>query len=369
MKKIAFVIIICLMTTVKVFAADLDGKLSDYNFADISDIFEENTGISVDFKSLVYQTAAGDSEGLLKHIGRLIVSRLLGEGLDALKGLRILLGTAVLGGLFKNLTAGFADKETAETGFTVYYMLIAGIAMGTYLPVVSLLENYSEGITNIVTGSLPLMLTLITAVGRPAQAVSYGSAVSVGSVLAVDGIRTFVVPLMKLSAVICIVNYISEEGMIEKLFNVLKTIVKYGIRTAAFGFALITGLCRISSSLGENALKKGMENIVGMVPVAGDIIKGSIGTGFVIVNSIKSSAGIVFIILLLIYALLPGVKALLTGFAFKITAGLIEPVCDKRVVELLDSLGDLTLLIFSIMFVICSIFVYSALIFTALTIR
>ncbi|MCC8097714.1 MAG: hypothetical protein LIO44_03995, partial [Eubacterium sp.] len=93
MKKIAFVVGVCLLMTVKVFAADLDGKLDDYNFADISDIFEENTGISVDFKSLVYQTAAGDSEGLLKQTVRLIKARLLGEGLDSLKGLRNLLGT------------------------------------------------------------------------------------------------------------------------------------------------------------------------------------------------------------------------------------------------------------------------------------
>ncbi|MCC8097713.1 MAG: stage III sporulation protein AE, partial [Eubacterium sp.] len=73
---------------------------------------------------------------------------------------------------FKNLTASFSDKETAETGFTVYYMLIAGMAMGTYLPIVGLLESYSEGITDIAAGSLPLMLTLITAGGRPAQAMS-----------------------------------------------------------------------------------------------------------------------------------------------------------------------------------------------------
>lgn len=75
-----------------------------------------------------------------------------------------------------------------------------------------------------------------------------------------------------------------------------------------------------------------------------------------------------FALIIMVYALLPLVKTLTVGFAFKLIAGLTEPVCDKRIVELLDSLGDLTLLILSIEFVIGYIFVFAALIFTALTI-
>ncbi|MCD8090675.1 MAG: stage III sporulation protein AE [Clostridiales bacterium] len=366
MRKILIAAVLCFLAAVPAFGADLDGKLSDFNFSEAAEAFEENTGISVDFGDMVKKTVKGDSKGLLKTIAGLISAELLGESHEALKGLRLLIVIALLGGFLKNLMVCFTDKETAETGFGVCYMLTVGTAMGAYLPMVRLMEEYSRGLTDIVTGALPLMLTLITAGGRPVEALSYSGAVAAGAALCTNGIRLFAVPLMKLAAVICVVNCISEEGMIEKLFNVLKTAVKYSVRGAVFIFTFIIGLNKLSSSLGENALKKGTENIVGMVPVAGDIIKGSVGTGLVIINSIKSGAGAVFAVLILIYALLPVLRVLITGFAFKIIAGLIEPVCDKRITKLLDSLGDLTLLILSLMFGVCYMFVFSALVFTAL---
>ncbi len=366
MKKIVLIFIFIFFAAVPVFCADLEGRLSEFSFSAASEVFEESTGLSVDFRDMVYKTAKGDSKGLLEAIGGLICSRLLGEGLQALKGLRILFVTAVLGGFLKNLTACFADRETAETGFAVCYMLSVGIALGAYFPMVKLMEEYSEGISSIVTACLPLMLALITAGGRPAGALSYSGAVAAGSALCTNGIRLFIVPLMNILAIICAVNYLSEEKMTEKLFEVLKTAVKYGIRAAAAGFTFIAGLYRISSSLGENTVKKGAENIVGMVPVAGDIVKGSIGTGLAVINSVKSGAGLVLISLILVYALLPVIRVLAAGFAFKLIAGLTEPICDKRITELLDSLGDLTLMILSLMFVVCYIFVFSAIIFTAI---
>lgn len=368
MKKIAFVIMLWFFGVLPVFGADLDGRLSDFSFSEAAEAFEENTGISVDFRSMVIKTASGDTEGLWSQIAGLALSRLLGEGLEAVMGLKILIVAAVLGGFLKNLAESFTDKETAETGFGVCYMLTVGTAMGAYLPMIRLLGEYSEGITEIVTGGLPLILAVIAAGGAPVRAMAYSGAVTVGSAFVSNGVNYFLVPLMKLLGVICVVNYISEEKMTEKLFEVLKAAVKYGIKGAAVIFTFIVGLNRLSSSLGESAVKKGAENIVGMVPVAGDIVKGSLDTGFAVLGSIRSGTGLVFALIIMVYALLPLVKTLTVGFAFKLIAGLTEPVCDKRIVELLDSLGDLTLLILSIEFVIGYIFVFAALIFTALTI-
>ncbi len=365
MKKIIFVVIFILCFTVCSYGQEIDDSLGELNFGGIDSAYEKITGTRTDFRGLVRDAAENNVGGIYDAFKEMVGRRIKGEVSDVLDGLRILLVAAVLGGLYKNLISAFHDKETGEIGFAVSYMLTVGIALGAFLPVVKLMEDYCEGITEITAGGLPLMLTVITAGGRPASALAFNTLMSVCIVMIGKGISLFIIPLINMSIVMCAVNYLSEEPMLEKLSELLKSIVGAGIKGAAFIFTFVAGLNKLTSGLGNNIFMTGTKSVIGMVPIAGDIITGSLDTGLSILNSIKSGVGVVFIAAVVAYAALPVLRVLITAYAFKLISGILQPLCDKRMVELLDRLGDYGLLILSVIFVVSYIFVFGVMIFVA----
>ncbi len=363
--KMLFTFIFILSLSVCVFAGDIDDSLSDYDFEGFNSAYENTTGTKTDFKTLVKAVVTNDSESIRSALKELIISRIAGETKDVFNSLKILLVAAVLGGFFKNLISAFHDKETGEMGFAITYMITVGIALGAFFPIVGLMEDFCLSLTQITAGSLPLMLSVITASGRPASALAYNGLMSVCIVMIGRAVSVFVIPFINMSVVMCAVNYLSEEPMLEKLSDLLRAITETGIKAAAFIFTFFAGLNKLTSGLGNNVLMKGAKSAIGMVPIAGDIITGSVDTGLVFLNAVKSGVGIVFIIAVVVYAIAPILRVAAVAYAFKLLAGIIQPICDKRTVEFIDKLGDFGLVILSALFVVSYIFIFGALIFVA----
>lgn len=363
MKRIAVLAVIFWLLAEPVFGGELKGEISRFDYKGAQEEFFEETGIKIDFGEFVYGAVTGD--GFWERVKSLIIKRVLGEGLSSLKGIRLLIVMGILGGFLKNLTESFSNKATAEAGFWVCYMLCAGLGMGALLPMISLMKEFCGECAELVEGCLPLMLTVITAGGSPVEAISYGGLVEVSAGVTAKGAELIMAPLLQLSAVLCIVNYISEEEALGKLFSVLKKAAEWAIKGGAVLFGFVCSLCKIGSAAGGGVVRKGAGAVVEMVPVAGDVIKGSLDAGAAVLGAVKSGTGIVFVVLIGIYGILPILKVLATGFAFKAAAGLIEPVCDKRIVGLIDSLGDLTFLILGVIFLVSYVFMFGALVFVA----
>ncbi len=366
MKRVlAVFLFLCIFMKTDIYAEDLDGRLSEYDFSKIESVFADSTGVRVDFRTMVYNAAAGNGSDFFELAKEYFKDRLLGESRGILFSLGGLFITAVLGGFLNNLMLSFGDKDAAETGFAVCYILIVGTGMGVFMSLIGLAEDFCGGISNIMMGGLPLMTALITAGGGPAQAVCYSGIVAGCSGAVTNSIEYIVVPLMKLALIMCIINNLTEEKMLEKLSDTLQSAVSAAIKVCAVGFTFITGLYRLASETGGGLIGKGAKTMVEMVPVAGDIIKGSIDTGMLVLGSIKSGAGIVFIVLLALYASLPVLRVFIAAAAFKLTAGIIEPVCGKRIAGLVDGIGDCSMLILGLMFLVSYVFMFSVLVFAA----
>ncbi|MCD7855241.1 MAG: stage III sporulation protein AE [Clostridiales bacterium] len=365
MRKILIFAAVLWLFSSPVLGSDLNGKLSGFNYAAAEEEFYEGTGIKINFADLVYGAVSGD--GFWDKAADLFIDRVLGEGLASLKGIRLLIIMGILSGFFKNLTDSFSKKGTAETGFWVCYMVCVGLGLGAFLPMVKLMSSFCSEVSGFVQSCLPLMLTVITAGGSPTEALSYGGIVSLSVGVTAKLAETLTAPLLRLAAVICVVNCISEEKSLDKLFLLIKKLTETALKTGAVLFGLVCSLSRIGSGAGGGLIKKGAKAAVEMVPVAGDVIKGSLDAGAAVLGAVKSGTGIVFIVLIGVYAALPVLKVLAAGLAFKLAAGLMEPVCDKRIAEMADSLGDLTFLILGVIFLVAYVFIFGALVFIAVT--
>lgn len=354
--------------SVNVFGNDFEKSLDDCDFNSVEDYLKENEGIDMDFGDMVYSTVQGDGNSVFKRLLSIVGAKVRGETYKTIGGLRYIIVAAVLGGFLKNLTSSFGGTDVGETAFWINYMVAVGFGMGAFLPVIEETVSYCQSTAELLKGGLPLILTAITASGSPARAYAYNGLVT-ASCAAIEGAAgTYLAPVLGLCAVMNVVNRLSEEAMLEKLYATVKRCMEYCIKITAAVFTFITGLNGLASGIGENILRKGTKGVIKMVPVAGDIINGSADMGFAVLNSIKSGIGIVFTGVVIALSILPVLRVMITAWTFKIIAGIIEPVTDKRTAAFLDELGELGLLALSIMFLIGYIFIFGVIMFAAVTI-
>lgn len=138
-----------------------------------------------------------------------------------------------------------------------------------------------------------------------------------------------VIPLVKCSGIISLVNNLGTEDYFSRLAELMRSIASWMLKMM---FAVITGInvvkCMIAPSMDKisrNGVLKTIAKMSGMGSVnavAGVIVS----TGEFIKNCMGMTAAIVIAIL----AAVPMVKILVIMFTLKCIAALIQPIGDKR---------------------------------------
>jgi stage III sporulation protein AE len=109
--------------------------------------------------------------------------------------------------------------------------------------------------------------------------------------------------------------------------------------------AIITIRSIAAKSLDLVTMKTAKFAVDSFIPVVGKTLSDAISTvaGYtVLLKNAISSIGLIVVIVIM---LLPIIKILIMAFIYKLTAALIEPISDKKVVSVIDSAGNSLIMI------------------------
>jgi stage III sporulation protein AE len=140
--------------------------------------------------------------------------------------------------------------------------------------------------------------------------------------------------------VIQILNDLSTEEYLSKFGELLHTVIVWILRTmlgAVIGINLIQGLLAPAiDSVKRSILLRGGEAI----PIIGDVIGGAsevvLGTTVLIKNGIGVAGAIICIAI----CMAPVVQMAVVTLMYKLTAALIQPISEKRIVGCVSSMAD-----------------------------
>lgn len=313
----------------------INSELEEY----FSDLEANSTGsLGSSLRGLISSVLNGENPLSAEAVLTLITDAVRNSLGGILLTLITIVVLSLLGGLGDSLSSGFAKSGTRQL---IYWAVYGGIVVTLGIAVNGVIVSAREtinGIAELIGYTFPVFVTLLTALGG-----SGGVSVLAPVTLMISGtvsgvIMAVVLPLFYATVVFTVVGNMSDNVKLGKLTKALKSV---GGWILGIMFGVITTVVAIQGVVGAGmdtiVLKSAKFALSSYIPILG----GYLSEGFDLVLAscvlIKNAFGLAVFFILISLVVAPLIKILLLSLALKLVAGLIEPVSDPKISELLYS--------------------------------
>lgn len=275
----------------------------------------------------------------------------------------LLIGAAILA----NFANVFKNKQVSEIGFYIIYMMMLIVCLETFRTVSAMLLE--------TVNKLMVFMRVLSPVYFLSMSVSTGNISSVGfyslMLILIYLIELIITnglfPVVHVYLMIHVMNFLSEEMYLSKLSELIRLLVGWVLKTLIAG---VTGAAMIQGMLLPHAdeLKRGVVyKVVNLFPGIGD----SLGiAGEMFLNTavfLKNGIGMAGSVALFLIASLPIINMGVLVILYKGLSAVVQPISDKRIVELLSSVGDTYFILLKIIVAVVFLFVIAIAVTAAFT--
>lgn len=355
MKTLLKIIIVLIFLSFPICVYGDDLKIADsFDLSNIEDTVEDRADIS--FTSLIETILqGGDVIDLLKGD----IKSLAFNQIDKTKNyVKIIIVIGIISALINIMSKDIKDKSVAELISLIGQVVILGIASVSFKNSIDVLKINIGNIVDIINSIIPLIITIITLGGTGAT--GGGSILLLGTEVVSWGINGIIVPLMIMGIILKIVNLISNKDILSKLSDLLIRGTSYALKFFAYAFTFLIGIERLSAGAISKSAGGLIKSLVKMVPVIGDIVGGTGEIALAAIYSIGNALGIAVIIVIIIACSIPLLEIGITALTYRILAAVLEPICDKTTIEVIDTIGEANLKVLSSLFIVNAMFVISS---------
>ncbi|MCL2873877.1 MAG: stage III sporulation protein AE [Defluviitaleaceae bacterium] len=335
-------------------------QLSSFDFANIDRTMESSGGaVQISFTELITGVLAGELSLSPAEIFRWIVRTALNEIYSSGFLMVQLVIIALLSAVINALTDSFKTKSVGEIGFYVCYAALVSVLLSSIRISIDAMSTAVSNMANLMQSSLPLMAGLMVMAGDVACAIAMEPLVllSVNSITVL--LQTLIIPLAISAAVIQTVNYLTEKETLGKLSELIRKSCILAFTVFAVLFSIILSLVRISAPIINNLALRTARSAGGAVPVVGGFLTSAVDTVLFWAAAVRSAALVSIITAIILICGIPIIKMLAMVVIYKFTAAVIEPICDKRIVKCIDTIGTYTLLFACATTVVTVMFIFS----------
>lgn len=374
MKKVfLFIFIVLLINSNMVFCDDTNGLITDQlDKLDLSKMEEELKELNsqtqgyipkIDAKKFILGLFSKDKNSSIADTINGIMRFFLKEIIQNMNLLGKILVLSIFCAILQNLHEAFESDTIGKLSYYVCYCLIITIAIGSFLQAMTFALNSIDQMVGFIQSLLPTLLALLIAVGGIASSALFQPIIFVSISVISTVIKTVIIPLILFSAVLAILNNISEKIQISKLSDLIKNIsvgVLGLLMTVFIGIISIQGVAASSlDGLGSKTTKFALDNFI---PIMGSFLSSAYDTVISCSMIIKNGVGILGLMTLTLIAIVPIIKILSMVLMYKITAALLQPISNNSVVQCLSDIGNALFLL------LCSVLAIGLMFFIAITV-
>ena len=224
------------------------------------------------------------------------------------------------------------------------------ILIPVVLLVLSELDHARETITGM-TGRmdklLPLLLTLLTALGGNASSAFLHPMVVAASGSMVFLAREVILRLVMCTCAVTTVNHLSDRAHLTRMARLLRSSVCWllGVSFTVFlGAMSLQGVC--SASIDGMVIRAAKYAVDNFVPVVGGMFSDTMDTLVGCTLIVKNALGVTAVFVLLAEILGPMMRTLAVVAVMKLSAALLEPVADGDIVQAIGDFAGTVVLFF-----------------------
>ena len=304
---------------------------------------------TIDFKNLVYRIARNEVSFKPQDLISSSVSYVFREVVANSSLLGKLVILAIICAVLQNLTTAFERSSTGQLSYMVTYLLLITLAIGSFTLAVDTGREVVDKMVTFMQAILPILLTLLVAVGGITTAAIYQPVVFVSIALIGTIIRNVILPLILFAAILGLISHLSPKFKVSNLAGFIKTVAMTMLGALTTIFLGVLSLQGVAGAVGDSVVLRTAKFATdAFVPVVGGMFSDALEA---IVSSsllIKNAVGIAGVIVVLSIMVMPLLKIFCLAMIYKLAGALIQPVEDGQMVSCLNDLGNSLMMVFAV---------------------
>lgn len=290
----------------------------------------------------------GDGKFSMEKVTKGVITYALREVTSSLKLMGIIIIIAIVCALLNNLQSAFSNETISNIAFFACYSLLIIIMAKSFYVGVDIAKVTISRMMDFMVALMPVLMMLLASLGGFSEAAVLDPIIIGTIMISAKIFSQIIIPIICMSFVLQFVNSISEEFKINRLTKLLNQIalwIQGIVMTLFIGIITIRGIS--SKTIDQVATKTAKYAVDNFVPIVGKSLSDAVSTvaGYsLLLKNAISSIGLIIIIIIIIF---PVIKLLIMAFIYKLTAALIEPISDRRLVDCISAAGDSLILIMS----------------------
>jgi len=310
-------------------------QLNDLDFTDIENLIDElelELGDSKDysFRQIVEKIVNGEFFSDYSDFFTLLISSVKGKILEYVPLIFMLIALSLLGRFVNSLKSKENDGIDNVISFVIYGLCVTILSV-SFKNISGDISLAIENIKSQIDAIIPIMLTLMTAIGGVSSVGIYKPLVAILSFGVVSIVKSFLYPLFILSFILVVVGNITNSVKLNKFVELIFSIFKWSIGLIFTLFSAFLTLNGISAGkydgISVRATKFAMKSYI---PIIGGYL--SDGLDFMLVASIliKNAIGVGGFILLLFTILTPIINIIILKFSLQFVSAILETIEDSK---------------------------------------
>ena len=306
-------------------------------------------------KSLM--THGTEEVSISKTIFKNIISFILREVVLVFNGISTVIIIAVICALIQNLQTAFSHQTLSNVAFYACYALLIIILSKTFLIGIDIAKETINELNNFLLVLIPVLSTLLLSAVGVSQVATLDPIIILLTNIGPTFYLNILIPIILLGFMLQFANNISNNFKISNLIKHTNQIVLWaqGIFITFF-ISMLTIRGFTAESLDIVTAKTAKFAVDNFVPIVGKAISEAIATvaGYsILLKNAVSSLGLIIVIAIV---LVPIIKIFIMATMYRLTAAIIEPISDNRIVSAISSVGDSLILIMSCVIVVSVLF-------------
>ncbi|MGI5911722.1 MAG: stage III sporulation protein AE [Syntrophomonadaceae bacterium] len=291
-------------------------------------------------KEWIIDFVKGDWQFSTKEAGESILHLLFKEILTNSTLLGRLLILSVIAALIINLQTAFSSS-VAKMSYLACFMALAAIALSSFKIVLNIAQQSIDSMVGFMTAMLPQMLVLCAGLGNINSATMLLPLLMSGATAFAVTIKNVVFPLIILSAILNLVNHISDTLKVQRMAKFFTQMAQISLGffvTIFVGFISLRAI--YAATLDKIALRTTKFVTDNAIPVVGKMFSDTVEVAAGYVMLVKQALGIYGVLVICGIIIAPLLKIVAMAVIYKLSAAIVEPLGDSRTAAILEVMSS-----------------------------
>lgn len=334
---------------------EVEDQLKDFDFDSIDKIlaeFDSNQSAlfgGISFFDKIVKLISGDFDDG-GNFWRSLLNVFLSNILSIIPIISLIIAISLLGNMLQGLKPSSNGKSMSNIIQFVTYGFIVILIMSIVTKMIALTTETLFSIKTQMDAIFPILLTFLTAIGGSVSVSVYQPAMAMLAGIIINLFTYILLPIFIFSIVFSIVSNLSGTIKLNKFTEFFTSTFKW---LTGFIFTVFTAFISIqgitAGSIDGIGIKTAKFAIRSYVPMLGSYISDGMGLMLISSNLIKNAVGAAGLFMLLATILSPLIQLIIFILALKLIAGIVEPLGNKQISNLISSISKSMVLLIVIL--------------------